>query len=136
MKSQSRRSFLKKSAAAGITAPLFVRHLLSQPPNNRVRHASFGAGGHGRGGFAEHRQPCERADRLCAPRWTPAGSRGLQKFAGGKVTHYQDWRVMLDKEVQEPRRRQRQHAGPHARGHGHVGDAARAACLCAKAAVS
>ncbi|MCI0380430.1 MAG: twin-arginine translocation signal domain-containing protein, partial [Gemmataceae bacterium] len=45
MKSTSRRKFLKQAAFASVAAPLFVRNLWSQPPNNRVRHASFGAGG-------------------------------------------------------------------------------------------
>src|SRR5438270_643702 len=43
---RTRRQFLKTSAAT-ITAPLFVRNLLSQPPSRRVRHACVGADGMG-----------------------------------------------------------------------------------------
>jgi predicted dehydrogenase len=97
MKSQSRRSFLKKSAAAGIAAPLFVRNLMSQPPNGRVRHASFGAAGMA-GGDLQSIASHPNVQVVCAAEVDTSRIGLLQKLAGGKVTHYQDWRVMLDKE--------------------------------------
>jgi len=40
-----RRSFLRTVASAGITAPFFVRQMLSAPPSGTLRLASFGGGG-------------------------------------------------------------------------------------------
>ena len=43
----SRRSFVGRLGAASLATPFFVRNLMSAPPSNQVRHASFGADGMG-----------------------------------------------------------------------------------------
>jgi predicted dehydrogenase len=98
MRSTSRRSFLKKAAAASIGAPLFVRNLLSQPPNNRVRHASFGAegmAGSDIGSLTSHKN----LDLVCVAEVDTRRQAGVRKRFGEKLRVYQDWRQMLDKEA-------------------------------------
>jgi len=96
MRSTSRRSFLKQAGAAGLTAPLFVRNLMSAPPSRRVRHASFGAGGMAGsdlGSIASH--PSVQIVAVADVDSSRLG--GIEKrFPGAHV--YQDWRVLLDKE--------------------------------------
>lgn len=41
----SRRSFLKRGAAAALAAPFVTRNLIARPPSGQVLHASFGASG-------------------------------------------------------------------------------------------
>jgi predicted dehydrogenase len=99
MRSASRRSFLKKAAAAGLTAPLFVRNLLSAPPSGRVRHASFGADGMA---AADLRSVASHASVqvVCADEVDTTRLTQVKKhFADAKINIYQDWRVMLDKEA-------------------------------------
>jgi predicted dehydrogenase len=93
----SRRRFLGTAAAAGMTAPFFVRHLRSAPPSEAVRHASFGATGMA---AADHqaiaRHPSVKF--VCAADVDLARAEQVrQRFPDVKV--YQDWREMLDKEA-------------------------------------
>ena len=41
----NRRSFLRTATTGALSAPLFVRNLISAPPSDVVRLASFGADG-------------------------------------------------------------------------------------------
>src|ERR1700677_393051 len=95
-KTQGRRKFLKQAAVASITAPLFVRNLMSQPPNNRVRHACFGVGGMGAsdlGSLASH----PNIQIICIAEVDTSRQGAVDKL-NRKVTRYQDWRVLPDKE--------------------------------------
>ncbi len=98
MKSTSRRKFLKQAAFASVAAPLFVRNLWSQPPNNRVRHASFGAGGMAASdirSIASH----ANVQIVCVADVDAARLDQVGKLVpNAKVNVYQDWRQMLDKE--------------------------------------
>jgi predicted dehydrogenase len=94
----ARRSFLKKAAAATFGAPLFVPHLFSQPPNGRVRHASFGADGMAGadiGSLTSH----PSVDLICVAEVDTRRQEGVRKRFGDKLRVYQDWRQMLDKEA-------------------------------------
>lgn len=98
MSLRSRRSFLKQAGAATVTAPLFVRNLISAPPSGRVRHACIGVGGMGgsdMGSLASHAS----VDVVCladVDRGALDRVRKNERFA--KASAYQDWRVLLDKE--------------------------------------
>jgi predicted dehydrogenase len=98
MTTRSRRSFLKQVAGATLTAPLFVPHLISAPPNGRVRHACFGVGGMGGsdlGSIASH----PNVDIIAMADVDTSRldvHRKAARFA--KVRFYQDWRVLLDEE--------------------------------------
>lgn len=97
-KKTSRRSFLKKSALAGLAVPLFVPDLLSKPPSRRVRHASFGADGMAWsdiGSLTSHAS----VQLVAVAEVDTARLANLRKrFGEGKVNIYQDWRQLLDKE--------------------------------------
>jgi predicted dehydrogenase len=93
---RSRRSFLQHLGLAGITAPFFVRHLISAPPSGKVRHASFGAAGMAAsdwGAITSH----AAVTFVCAADVDLARTENLKKkFPDTRV--YQDWREMLEKE--------------------------------------
>jgi predicted dehydrogenase len=96
MANKSRRKFLGQVGAATITAPLFVRHLISAPPSRRVRHACFGAEGMAAadmGGIASHAD----VDIVCIAEVDTSRQGGARK-RHPKAAIYQDWRMMLDKE--------------------------------------
>lgn len=94
----SRRSFLKKAGLATLAAPLFVPHLWSKPPSGRVRHASFGAEGMAGSDIASlisHKN----LELVCVAEVDTAKLGRLRKLVpDGKVTTFQDWRQLLDKE--------------------------------------
>src|SRR5438270_13087978 len=97
MAKKSRRTFLKQAGAAMITAPLFVRHLLSAPASRRVRHACFGAegmGGADMGSLASH----ANVQIICVAEVDTARQARVRKMHPDAHV-YQDWRVMLDKEA-------------------------------------
>lgn len=98
MKLTSRRSFLKKAGIATLTAPLFVRNLMSAPPSGRIRHASFGAGGMAGAdlrALASHPQ----VDLVAVADVDTSRFEQLKKVVpNGKLNVYQDWRQLLDKE--------------------------------------
>jgi len=91
----NRRAFLKQAAAFG-AAPFFVRNLISAPPSETLRLASFGAGGmayYTLDGIARHRRVKLAAMADVDSR---ALDRAKQKYADART--YQDWRRMLEKE--------------------------------------
>jgi predicted dehydrogenase len=88
----------RRSFCAGLSAPFFVRNLISAPPSGILRLASFGANGmafYTLDGIARHPSvqlvsvaevDSSRLDKL------------KQKYPDGKVRVYQNWRKMLEKE--------------------------------------
>jgi predicted dehydrogenase len=91
-----RRRFLKTAAGAGIAAPAFIRHLISAPPANRVRLASFGADGMAFStldGIATHPD-------VTLVSVAEVDSSRLERTKKGypDARVYSDWRRMLDKE--------------------------------------
>lgn len=93
----SRRSFLKRAGAAGVAVPVFARNLLSAPPSNRVRHASFGAGGmagHDMGNFAA----LNNVEIVCVADVDRSRRAKHKKGDSQGAKFYQDWRELLDKE--------------------------------------
>ena len=116
-----RRSFLKHAAGGAVAAPFFIRNLLGAPPSDKLRLASFGAGGmayYTLDGIASH-----KSVSLTCVAEVDSGrvAQMQQKYPNVKV--YTDWRQMLDKEHKQHRHRLRRHARPHARAHGHERDA-------------
>jgi predicted dehydrogenase len=92
----NRRTFLKQAAAAGLSAPMFVRNLLSAPPSNTVRLGSFGGGGMA---FVTLNMLCTHPSvKLgCVADVDSARLDQLNaKYPNVKV--YKDWREMLQKE--------------------------------------
>jgi predicted dehydrogenase len=91
-----RRSFLKQSARAAITAPFFVRHMMSQPPNSTLRVASFGGDGmayYTLDGIGRH----SKVTMACVAEVDTARTQKVKdKYPNAKL--YQDWREMLAKE--------------------------------------
>ncbi|HWR54504.1 MAG TPA: Gfo/Idh/MocA family oxidoreductase [Bryobacteraceae bacterium] len=92
----NRRTFLKQAGAAGVAAPFFVRNLISAPPSDQVRLASFGAGNmafftlHG---IARHK----RVKLACvADVDTAQFARVKAQYPEAKL--HQDWRAMLEQE--------------------------------------
>lgn len=93
-----RRSFLQQLAAGGLTAPFFVRNLISAPPSGKVRLASFGA--HGMAFVTLNMLTTHPAVQMTAVAEVDSSrlDKLKQKFPDGKVKTYRDWRKMLDKE--------------------------------------
>ena len=92
----SRRSFLKVATAA-ISAPFFVRNLLSAPPSETVRHASFGAGGMA---HADLQAISSHANvKLICVADVDSHPSGILKGKLPELRVYQDWRELLDKEA-------------------------------------
>jgi predicted dehydrogenase len=92
----TRRSFLKQAAAAGLTAPAFVRNLISAPPSSTVRLGSFGGGGMA---FVTLNMLCTHPSvKLgCVADVDSARLDQLNaKYPNTKI--YKDWREMLQKE--------------------------------------
>jgi predicted dehydrogenase len=94
----SRRSFTKLAGAASLTVPMYARNLLSAPPSNRVRHASFGADGMAAADVLTLVNHPNVELVACAEVDTARGKRVKERFAGSKLKIYQDWREMLDRE--------------------------------------
>jgi predicted dehydrogenase len=96
MGSQTRRDLLRQAATIGVAAPAFIRNLLSAPPSDRVRFASFGAGNMAYqtlDGIATH----ANAKLVCVAEVDQERLANLnRKYAGTQV--YEDWRRLLDKE--------------------------------------
>lgn len=92
----SRRSFLKWSGAAAITAPFITRNLIANPPSGQVLHASFGSSGMAMAdssSFSTH-----KAFRMIAVADVDANrvAEFKKKFPEARV--YEDYRVLLEKE--------------------------------------
>lgn len=93
-----RRRFVKQVAAAGIALPLFGERLISAPPSNRVRHASFGAAGMAWSDVSSL-SGVQGLEVICAAEVDLGRVEGFRKkFPEDKVKIYQDWRELLDKE--------------------------------------
>lgn len=97
MNPTNRRSFLRGSGAAALTAaPFFIRNLISSPPSDTLRLASFGAGGmayatlHGIGTHSKVKVAC--VAEVDSARLTNL----KRNYDSAKV--YDDWRQMIDKE--------------------------------------
>jgi len=95
--STNRRSFLRKSGAAALTAaPFFIRNLISAPPSDTLRLASFGAGGMAYAtlhGIGTH----PKVKVACVAEVDSARLTNLKRnYDSAKV--YDDWRQMIDKE--------------------------------------
>jgi predicted dehydrogenase len=96
LRQTNRRSFLKQAAAGGLAAPFFLRHLISAPPGNAVRLASFGAGGMAYetlDGIATH--PNVTLVSVAEVDSTRI-DRARKKYPGARF--YDNWRQMLQKE--------------------------------------
>lgn len=93
----SRRDFLKSTAVGSLALPFFVPRLFSAtPPSERVRHASFGAGGMARSDLGEITSH-PNVQFVAVADVEPAKADDLKKkFPELRV--YQDWRELLDKE--------------------------------------
>src|ERR1044071_700012 len=92
----NRRSFLQQAAAGGVSAPFFVRNLLSALPSKVVRLGSFGGGGMA---FVTLDMLCTHPSvkLKCVADVDSARLDKLKaKYPDTKV--YQDWREMLQKE--------------------------------------
>jgi len=91
-----RRSFLRNAGSAALTAPFFIRELLSKPPSATVRLASFGADGMAFStldGIASH----PKVKLVCVAEVDSNRlDRVKQKYPEARL--YQDWREMLRKE--------------------------------------
>lgn len=94
----SRRTFLKTTAAVGLTAPAFIANLRAAPPSETVRHASFGANGMAAADWG-HLVTHPQLKLVCVAEVDSTRLDKLHaKFSPGEVKVYQDWREMLDKE--------------------------------------
>lgn len=94
-----RRSFLKALGAGVIAAPSFTRNLLSAPPSQVLRHASFGASGMA---WADIQSICSNPFvKLVAVAEVDLNRLGEVKAWHPDVRVYQDWRELLDKEAGE-----------------------------------
>ncbi len=93
----SRRSFLKTAGAAAISAPFISQRLLAAPASETVRHASFGSGGMAWNDLQQiANRPNVEIVAVCdvdLDRMVDAKNR----FPNARF--YQDWRELLDKEV-------------------------------------
>lgn len=92
-----RRSFLKQFGA-GLSAPFFVRNLISAPPSGTLRLASFGAGGMAFVTLSQIARHPSVALAAVAEVDTAQLKKLKAEYPDGKFTLYQDWRKLLDKE--------------------------------------
>jgi len=94
----TRRRFLQAAALGSVGVPMFARHLLSAPPSNKIRHASFGAAGMA-GSDMVSIGGHQNVQLVCVAEVDQSRLGMLkQHFGDQKVAVYQDWRRMLDKE--------------------------------------
>ncbi len=92
----TRRSFLKTAGALGLTAPFFTKNLISAPPSQTLRHASFGASGMA---WADIRAICSNPFvQLVAVAEVDETKLTELKAWYPDVRVYQDWRELLRKE--------------------------------------
>lgn len=91
-----RRSFLQSAGSAVLSAPFFIRELLSKPPSGTVRLAAFGANGMAfttLDGIASH----PKVKLVCVAEVDASRlDRVKRKYPDARV--YEDWREMLRKE--------------------------------------
>jgi predicted dehydrogenase len=91
-----RRSFLKSAGLAALAAPFVTRDLIAKPPNNMLRHASFGAGGMAWSDISEltRFKPVE----LVAVAEVDLNRTAELRKQFPQTRVYQDWRELLDAE--------------------------------------
>jgi predicted dehydrogenase len=91
-----RRSFLRNAGSAALTAPFFVREMLSKPPSGTLHLASFGANGMAFStldGIAAH----PKVKLVCVAEVDSNRlDRVKKKYPDARL--YADWREMLHKE--------------------------------------
>ena len=96
---ETRRSFVRKVASAGVAAPFYIRNLISAPRYDTVRLASFGAGGMAwstLNAISTH----PKVKLACVAEVDSANlTRVKQKYPDARI--YEDWRQMLAKERSE-----------------------------------
>ncbi len=92
----SRRSFIKRTAVAGATLPLFNIGTAGAAPSETVNHASFGSSGMANSDI----RSLTRSDHVNLVAVAEVDSSRLGKVleAFPKVRVYKDWRVLLEKE--------------------------------------
>jgi predicted dehydrogenase len=92
----NRRSFLSAAGSAAVSAPFFIRELLSKPPSGTLRLAAFGASGMAFStldGIASH----PKVKLVCVAEVDSNRLERLtKKYPDARV--YPDWREMLRKE--------------------------------------
>ena len=91
-----RRDFLSHAGRIAVAAPFFVRNLISAPPSQKLRLASFGGGGMAYAtlsGIATH----ENVTLACV---AEVDSARLDRVKANypEAIVYEDWREMLDRE--------------------------------------
>ncbi len=93
---RNRRSFIKRTAAAGASLPLFSIGKAGASPNEKVNHASFGANGMAFGDI----KSLARSEHfnLVAVAEVDDARLGKVMEAFPDVRIYKDWRVLLEKE--------------------------------------
>jgi len=95
-RSPTRRNFLKTAGAVSLTAPLFVKNLMSAPASKTLRHASFGASGMA---WADIQAICSNSFvKLVAVAEVDETKLTEVKAWYPDVRVYQDWRELLRKE--------------------------------------
>jgi len=92
----SRRSFIKRTAMAGASLPLFNIGVAGASPNEKINHASFGASGQALGDI--NRFSRSEHFNLVAVAEVDENRLGKLKEAFPDVKVYKDWRVLLEKE--------------------------------------
>ncbi|MCC6490931.1 MAG: Gfo/Idh/MocA family oxidoreductase, partial [Candidatus Hydrogenedentes bacterium] len=96
-KQLTRRTFLKRTAAVSIAAPLILPRLsLASPPSGRLQHAAIGVGGQGAHDLGNIFSS-DKVDviALCDVDLNTL-NKAAQTYPGARL--YRDWREMLDKE--------------------------------------
>jgi hypothetical protein len=94
---QSRRHFIRQSAATLFAAPWVTTGVRAASPNGKLRHAAFGASGMSMLGHDRHVESSHVGTRGRVR----CGHPQLQEGAGKKwpnINVYQDWRELLEKE--------------------------------------
>ncbi|MBP8255799.1 MAG: Gfo/Idh/MocA family oxidoreductase [Opitutaceae bacterium] len=92
----TRRTFLKTAGAVSLAAPFITRNLISAPPSQTLRHASFGASGMA---WADIRSICSNPFvKLVAVAEVDETKLTELKSWFPETRVYQDWRELLKKE--------------------------------------
>ncbi len=92
----TRRQFIKSSGIVASSAPFVTSGLLANPPSERLRHASFGAGGMA-GADIGSLARSKHFELVAVADVDLKRAEGIRKRFP-KAKFYQDWRELLDKE--------------------------------------
>jgi hypothetical protein len=93
----SRRVFLRRLAATGLSAPFVARGWMAVSPNGKLRHASFGATGMAWADVNEIARHASVTVVAAADVDLTRTAEFKQKFPEARI--YQDWRELLEKET-------------------------------------